>query len=63
MENRKIGALWNKDTGDRHFMTGELLINGEKVKIVVFMRRKISDKEPDWDILLGREQQGLVIKK
>ena len=56
MENRKIGALWVKKNDRGEFMTGEVEVNGEKIKIVVFKNEKLSDKHPDWAILKSREQ-------
>ena len=61
METRKFGALWEKRNQDgRSFMTGELLIDGKKVDIVVFRRgEKVNEHEPDWDILTARPKVGL----
>ena len=63
-ENRKIGALWIKEGSKGEFMSGELIIDGEKHPIVVFKRNKRSEKEPDWDILksIPYNKQGLTTK-
>jgi hypothetical protein len=61
MENRKCGALWIKEGKGGEFMSGELIINGNKVSIVAFKRKKLNDKEPDWDILKSKEPEGLVV--
>ena len=60
MEKRKFGALWEKtNQNGQSFMTGELLIDGKKVDIVVFRREKVNEKEPDWDVLVARPKVGL----
>jgi len=62
-ENRKIGALWHKSGSRGDFMSGELIINEQKVPIVVFKRDKRSEKEPDWDILKSLPyKKGLMIE-
>jgi len=61
MNERKIGALWTKQSQKGEFMSGELTINGEKHPIVAFKRDKRNDKEPDWDILKSLPQKGLEI--
>ena len=60
--NRKIGALWLKQNKNgKDFMSGELLINDQKVPIVAFKRDKRSDREPDWDILKSVKPEGLKV--
>jgi hypothetical protein len=50
MEDDKMGAFWVKEGKNGEYMSGELLINGEKVRVVAFKRDKRNEKEPDWDI-------------
>lgn len=55
MKNVKIGALWTKKNanGDEYF-SGEIVVNGRPVKIVVFKNeRKTTEKHPDYRILLS----------
>lgn len=63
-EQRKFGALWIKENDRGEYMTGELIINGQKVSIICFKNtHKIENpKCPDWDILkAGEREQGLKI--
>ena len=61
MEDRKIGAMWAKTGNKGEYMSGELVINGNKVAIVAFKREKRNEKEPDWDILKSKPLEGLKI--
>jgi len=64
INNRKIGALWEKTsakTGNQ-FWSGELIINNKKYPIVAFKRNKKNEKEPDIDILKSIESQGLIVE-
>jgi uncharacterized protein (DUF736 family) len=65
MENVKIGALWERTSpkGEVYF-AGEIIVNGNPVKIVVFKNtKKDSEKHPDYRILLSNERkEGLVIE-
>lgn len=66
-KERKIGALWEKESAKgTRFLSGELLINGKKVPIIVFQTpeewRNEGNRRPDWEILKQEENsQGLVI--
>lgn len=66
-KERKIGALWEKESVEgKRYLSGELLINGKKVPIVVFQTseewRNEGNRRPDWEILKQEENnQGLVI--
>lgn len=55
----KIGALWSKKTlSGKDYYSGEIEINGEKIKIVCFSREsKRSEREPDWDILISKPKE------
>jgi len=59
MNNNKIGALWKKTSAaGKEYMSGEIEINGEKIKIVCFSREdKKSEKEPDYDILKSKPKE------
>jgi len=63
--NRKIGCLWAKKSikDNREYMSGELLINGQKHAIVAFKRDKHTEKEPDWDILKAKPLEGLRVEE
>ncbi len=53
----RIGALWIKRKGNNVFMSGELEIDGEKIRILVFKNTyKETDNQPDYNILLPREE-------
>mgnify|MGYP007050177243 FL=1 len=66
-KERKIGSLWEKESAKgTRFLSGELLINGKKVPIIVFQTseewRNEGNRRPDWEILKQEENnQGLVI--
>jgi len=63
MSDRKFGSLWeNSSKNGQVFLGGEIIINGKKIKVVCFKRfEKKNDKEPDWDILTARENNGITI--
>ena len=62
--DRKIGAVWHKQKGDREYFTGEIYVDGQKYPIVLFQRDKRNENEPDWDILLsqsaGQKTEGII---
>lgn len=63
MDDRRIGALWQKTSkAGNQFWSGELIINGKKHFIVAFKRNKKQEKEPDIVILKKLESQGLITK-
>ena len=56
----KIGALWEKESRKgQSFMSGEIEVNGRKVKIVCFKNthKEEGDKRPDWNILESEERK------
>ena len=59
MNDSKIGAMWEKvSKNNTKFLSGEIEIGEEKIKIVAFPRvEKRSEKEPDWDILKSKPLQ------
>ena len=66
MNELKIGSLWEKTSANGvPFMSGELLINGNKVRIVAFRNKQewIDEKEnrPQWEIQKSKDKQGLTI--
>jgi hypothetical protein len=62
--NEKIGCFWLKQNDKGEYMSGELLIDGEKHKIVAFRRDKRNDREPDWDIKFSKpKEEGINTKK
>jgi hypothetical protein len=63
MTERKIGALWAKKGAKGDYFSGELIINGKTVPIVVFKNDRQEGKQPDWHILLSVEKQGLIINE
>lgn len=52
----EIGALWiKKSSSGNEFMSGNIEIEGKQIKIVCFYNdKKLSDKQPDWKILISR---------
>jgi hypothetical protein len=66
MESLKIGSLWEKTSANGvPFMSGELLINGQTVKIVAFRNKQEwideNEKRPQWEIQKSKDKQGLTI--
>ena len=60
--NRKFGALWKKVKNEKEYLSGEIIVNDKKIKIICFQRDKKRDIEPDWDILTAIEpNQGIKI--
>lgn len=52
MKNEQLGALWlNESKNGNKYMSGELEINGEKIRIVVFKNTKQKETHPDYKIL------------
>ena len=53
--NKNIGALWlNQSKNGVKFLTGNIEINNQKIKIVVFKNKnKKEAKHPDYNILLS----------
>ena len=53
--NQSIGALWNKSSQRGMYMTGDIEINGQRMRIVVFPNAsKKEDKHPDWRTLVAQ---------
>ena len=54
-----IGALWLKQSkAGKTFMSGELDMNGEKIKIVVFKNNKDGvETRPDYQIFKSEERE------
>lgn len=53
----RIGALWIKRKNNNVFMSGELEIDGEKIRILVFKNTyKEQDNQPDYNIMLPRDE-------
>lgn len=53
--NDRIGALWEKSGRNGVFFAGEIELNGEKTKIVVFPNsKKEKETQPDWNILISK---------
>jgi len=59
--NAKIGCFWNKQGNNGDYMSGELVLNGEKHRIVAFKRDKRNEKEPDWDIKFSKPMEGVKV--
>lgn len=48
----ELGALWWKKGQKGIFLSGHIIVNGEKIQIVCFEKRnKKNEKQPDFDIL------------
>lgn len=54
--NPSIGALWEKFTkAGQSYFTGNVEVNGAKIKIVVFKNNKKSkETQPDYNILISQ---------
>ena len=50
MMERSIGGLWLKEKGDLKYYTGEIVIDGKKIRIAVFKNKFKKDKQPDLKI-------------
>ena len=66
MNNLRIGSLWERTSKNGEpYMSGELLINGKTVKIVVFRNKQEwideNEKRPQWEIQKLKDKQGLII--
>ncbi len=46
----RIGGLWlKKDRKNRQYLTGALIIGGEKLHVSIYMNeKKEGEKSPDW---------------
>ena len=56
-KSQYIGALWAKESGGNKFLSGEVEVDGQKVRIVVFKNnRKEKETHPDYNILLAGER-------
>lgn len=48
-DKEKLGAMWNKSGSNGPYMSGEVEVNGVKVRVVAFVNTyKDDDKKPDW---------------
>lgn len=57
-QENKIGALWSKKGPKGDYMTGEIELNGQKTKIVVFYNsHKEKENQPDWNILISKPKE------
>ena len=66
MNENKVGSLWERTSKNGEpYMSGELLINGQTVKIVAFRNKQEwideNDKRPQWEIQKSKDKQGLTI--
>jgi hypothetical protein len=54
----ELGALWTKSGAKGDYMTGDITVNGETIKVVCFRAQKRGEKSPDWRVLksVPREQ-------
>ena len=55
-----IGALWkNKSAKGAEYLSGQIEINGAKIKIVGFINTyKDAENKPDWKIYLSDPREG-----
>jgi len=63
--NNKIGALWLKTSvkGNK-FMSGEIELNNEKFRVVVFKNDKDGvETRPDYQIFLSEDQEQKTERK
>lgn len=53
-----IGAFWLKESRDgKKYMTGDITIDGRKIKVVMFSNKKRPDKkDPDYRLFLSEER-------
>ena len=66
MNNLRIGSLWERTSKNGEpYMSGELLINGKTVKIIVFRNKQEwideNEKRPQCEIQKSKDKQGLTI--
>ncbi len=58
-KQESIGAIWERDGKGGVFLSGEIEVDGQKVKFVAFRNKyKKEEKHPDWRILAGQERTG-----
>jgi len=49
----KIGAAWSREGAKGKFLSGEIQLNGEKIKVLIFkngFKEKDGEKSPDYII-------------
>jgi len=60
-QQKSIGAIWERDGKGGPYLSGEIEIDGQKVRFVAFRNRhKKEQKHPDWRILPSQERGGSV---
>jgi len=53
---REIGAFWTKEGPKGKYLTGSVLLDGSKVRVVMFPNRnKNNDKAPDYRLYLSKD--------
>jgi len=52
----RIGALWKREKSNKAPYGGSIEVLGIEIPIVAFKRDKDSDKQPDIDLAIDREQ-------
>jgi len=51
-KKQSIGALWVKQGKSGDFFTGNIEVNGQKIKIAIFKNDYKKDKQPDFRIFV-----------
>lgn len=54
----KIGALWINEKNGKKYMSGDVTIDGQQVRIVVFKNtyKEEGTKQPDYNILISERR-------
>lgn len=59
MENkdRKLGALWIKESARGEYMSGLVKWEGKEIPVVCFRNtnKEKGDRRPDWDMLVAKK--------
>lgn len=56
----KIGALWKKNGKNGEYLSGEVEINNQKARILVFKNTKNKDAQPDYTIFIPDSDQSVT---
>ena len=53
----EIGALWSKNGQKGEYMTGYVMVNGERLPVVCFRVQRGGERAPTWRILKSKPRE------
>jgi len=63
-KEKPVGALWKKEGQYGHYYSGEIEINGEKIRIVCFANQhKKESKHPDYKIYISKPKEMMTVQE